>query len=93
MIAWTTQYLDQDPNFVMALNLHANNDEPAARLFWQEELQLGSADFNKSFIKPDGTGHRKNHLPYGVCRVRLRRSTDAFFKALTWIDVLAERWP
>ncbi len=92
-IAWTTRYLDPDPEFVLALNLHANNDEPAARLFWQEELRLGSADFNKSFVKPDGTGHRKNHLPYGVCRVRLRRSTDAFFKVLTWIDVLADRWP
>ncbi len=92
-IAWTTRYLDPDPEFALALNLHANNNEPAARLFWQKELRLGPADFNKSFIKPDGTGHRKNHLPYGVCRVRLRRSTDAFYRALTWIDVLAARWP
>ncbi len=31
----------------------------------------------KTFIKPEGTGHRKNHLPYGVCRVSMRKSANA----------------
>ncbi len=91
-MAWTRRYLDVNSNCVAALNLHANNDERLALLFWQRELELSPSDFNKSYIKPDGTGHRKNHLPYGVCRVRRRRGANAFLKAMSWIDTLAETW-
>jgi hypothetical protein len=92
-MAWAGHYLDPRPSFMAALNLHANNDEPAARLFWQAQLGLGPGDFTKSYVKPEGTGHRKNHLRHGVCRVRLRRGTDAFVKTMSWIDFLAAQWP
>ena len=74
------------PAFAAALNLHANNDEQVALLSWQRDLGLSRDDFTRSYIKPDGTGHRKNHLPHGVCRVRLRRGTDAFLKTMVWVD-------
>jgi len=85
---WTRMYLDGQARFVAALNVHADNDEPAARLYWMQELGLTASDFTKSYVKPDGTGHRKNHLPWGVCRIRLRRGTDAFLQVMEWIDVL-----
>lgn len=82
-IRWTRRYHDPAARFVLKLNLHADNDELAARRFWAAESGLGAdAEYYRTFIKPDGTGHRKNHLPHGVCQVRLRRSTDAFHRTM-----------
>jgi len=73
---WTSTYHDQEAEFRARLNIHANNDEPKAKEWWQGQLGLGPDDFAKSFVKPDGTGHRKNHLAYGVCAVKMRRSAN-----------------
>jgi len=71
------------------LNLHANNDEPAAREYWANELGLDPmTGFTKTFIKPDGTGHRKNHLRFGVCSLRMARGTDALIRTLEWVAVV-----
>ena len=91
-MSWTRRYLDDQPKFVASLNLHADNNELNARRSWASELGLKLTDFNKSFIKPEGTGHRKNHLPNGVCRLGLRKSTDHFLKTMAWIEVLAQNW-
>jgi hypothetical protein len=88
---WTHDYHNQDAEFRARLNIHANNDEPWARSWWANALQLEPTDFTKSFIKPDGTGHRKNHLPYGVCALTLRRGADAFHRSFAWIEFLAGR--
>lgn len=88
-IDWTRTYHRRDAEFSLALNLHADNDEPRARRFWSKELDLPLAWFQKTYIKPDGTGHRKNHLFHGVCKVRMRRSTDAWIRTLVWVDVVA----
>ena len=86
-IDWTQRYHAQDARFVLKLNLHANNDEAAAQTFWLTRMGLGArTEFYRTFIKPDGTGHRKNHLPYGVCQVRRRRSTNAYHRTMAWID-------
>jgi len=89
-IRWLNVYLAPNASFVLKLNLHLDNDEAAARAYWASELNLRDVAFYKTFIKPDGTGHRKNHLRTGVCDVRVRRSTDAFHRALAWIDRFAE---
>lgn len=49
-------------------------------------------DFTKSYVKPDGTGHRKNHLPYGVCTLLRRRSADAFVITMAWIEFLQQEF-
>jgi hypothetical protein len=72
------------------INLHFDNDEQAARDYWSAELRIDPARFTKTFIKPDGTGHRKNHLPCGVCRVTMNRSTDAFITTMAWVDFVRE---
>jgi hypothetical protein len=84
-INWVTTYHDPDAEFVLSINLHANNDEPAARSFWSDALDLPEARFHKTFIKPDGTGHRKNHLPYGVCRVKVCRCSNMWQRTMAWI--------
>ena len=86
---WTRSYLDTDGVFVLSLNIHANNDEAAAKRWWTEQLGL-PGEFTKTYIKPDGSGHRKNSLPNGVCRLTLRRSADAFITAMAWVQWLSE---
>jgi hypothetical protein len=90
-INWADRYLQPSTGFRARLNLHAN-DEPTARVWWASELSLPLSDFTKSFIKPDGTGHRKNHLPSGVCLVTKRRSADAFHATMAWVDFMRQRF-
>lgn len=90
-MAWTRLYHNQNAEFRARLNIHADNNEQWARSWWAEALGLKMTDFTKSFVKPDGTGHRKNHLPQGVCAVRLRRSAGAFHRSMAWIEFLADR--
>ncbi len=87
-IAWARRHHDGDAEFVMSLHLHEGNDEAAAQLHWEGELEMPEHSWGKTYIKPKGTGHRKNHLPWGVCRVRMKRSADAFVRTMAWIDEL-----
>ena len=91
-MGWARRFHDPGANFAASLNLHFDNEEPAARRFWSTELGIALEDFTKTFIKPDGTGHRKNHLATGVCRVTMRRSTDAFLATVAWIDFIKEHY-
>jgi len=54
------------------------------------ETGLADSNFYKTFIKPKGTGHRKNTLTHGVCTVRMRRPSDAWNAVMEWIDVLSK---
>lgn len=85
-IAWVRTYLDSDAEFRLSLHLHEGNDERAAMSYWRSELALPDARFTKTFVKPRGTGHRKNRLAHGVCRVRVCRSADHWQAAMAWID-------
>jgi hypothetical protein len=90
-IRWTRRFHNNSARFVLSLHLHHGNDEPLARQWWTENLRLDRPDFTKTYIKPPGTGHRKNRLRHGICRVRVRRSTDAWHRTIAWIGVVAER--
>lgn len=87
-----TTYLVPEAEFTLHLHLHEGNDEREARTFWRAETGLANASFIKTYVKPDGTGHRKNHLPHGVCTVRLRRASDAWHVVMEWIDALADHF-
>ncbi len=89
-IAWTRRYLVEQPCFVLSLHLHEGNDERAAKAHWRAELDLVDSEFWSSYWKPQGTGHRNNTHLHGVCRVRVRRGTDALERVLGWISALQE---
>jgi hypothetical protein len=86
-INWVGAYLIPNPTGAFKVFLHAGNDVAAAEEWWRTELGWPAARLNKPYIKPDGTGHRKNHLAYGVCSVDIDRSTDAFYETLSFIEV------
>ena len=88
-IDWVRIHHDSSAEFVLKINLHADNDEPAARAYWAETTNLPSVDFYRTFVKPDGTGHRKNHLPHGVCQVRVRRCADHWHRTMARVGALA----
>ena len=75
--------------FTIHLHLHEGNDEEAAKRYWRSETGLDQANFIKTFIKPKGTGHRKNHLPHGICTVRMRKASDSWNIIMEWIDATA----
>lgn len=89
---WSSKYLPPNDGWRARLNLHAQNDEPAAREWWSGQVDIELEDFTKTYIKPDGTGHRKNHLPYGVCTLIKRRSTDAYVITMAWIEFLQRHY-
>ena len=91
-IRWTRRFHDGQAEFVLSLHLHHGNDEALARTWWTESLRLEDPDFTKTYINPAGTGHRKNRLRHGVCRVSRRRSADAWYRTMAWIDVLSDRF-
>lgn len=88
-IAWTRRFLEPQAEFTLKLNLHAGNDEHGARRYWRDQLRLENATFYKTFIKPEGTGHRKNHLATGVCTARMRRCADASVRVMKWIAFMS----
>jgi hypothetical protein len=90
-VRWVRTYIDPQGEFSLHLHLHEGNDEAAAMAFWRRETGLSQANFIKTFIKPKGTGHRKNHLKHGVCTVRLKRAADPWNVVMEWIDATAER--
>ena len=90
---WTEGYLDAQAEFVLALHLHHGNDENAAKRYWERALGLPDVSFHKTFVKPPGTGHRKNRLAEGVCRISVRRSADHFVRAMAWIETLEGALP
>ena len=89
-IRWVRDYMDPSAEFKLGLHLHEGNDEAAAKHYWSEVLNLGCARFDKTYIKPAGTGHRKNHLQHGVCRVRTLRASNYWHRVMVWIDVVAD---
>ena len=87
-IRWSKQFLSP-AGFSLHLHLHEGNDETAARDYWVQATGLHEANFHKTFIKPKGTGHRKNHLEHGICTVKVRRAANPWNIIMEWIDVLA----
>lgn len=75
-INWVQVFHDPSADLVLKISLRADSNEPAARSYWREATGLASADFHGTFLKPDGTGHRTNHLRHGVFQARVRRCSD-----------------
>lgn len=91
-IRWVRTFLNPIARSSMHLHLHEGNDEFEAQQFWRQQTGLEKANFHKTFIKPKGTGHRKNHLKHGICTVKMRRPADAWNVVMEWIDAFAEEF-
>jgi hypothetical protein len=90
-LAWVDCYLVPRPTGAIRINLYADNDLAEAERWWLQQLAWPHCRVNKAYVKPDGTGHRRNHLRYGVCAVTIDRSADAFHRTMAFVDVIRER--
>jgi hypothetical protein len=91
-INWASRYFKLDPaRFTAALHLHTGQDDSERKEFWSRTTGIPVDAFRKTFIKAEGTGHRKNILYHGTIKVRITCSTDLLHRLLGWIDVVAEQ--
>jgi hypothetical protein len=88
-LSWASRYLELSPErFLVLLHLHTGQDELERQRFWSRETGLPLEQFRKSYIKPEGTGHRKNKLYNGTAQIRIRRSTALHHRVIGWLDGL-----
>ena len=59
----------KESKFRVYLHLHSGQDESMIRAFWSELTGLAATQFGKSYVKKEGTGHRKNILYRGTVKV------------------------
>ncbi len=73
------------------LNIHSGQGEAAIKEFWSDVTGIPTARFGKSYIKKEGTGHRKNILYNGTIRISIC-NRDLFHKVQGWIEGFTERY-
>jgi DNA-binding transcriptional MerR regulator len=69
------------------LNLHSGQNENQIKKFWTNVTGLSISQFGKSYIKKEGTGHRKNILYNGTIRINIYNS-NLLHKILGWIEAI-----
>ena len=72
------------------LNIHINQSDKRIKKYWSEITKIPLKNFGKSYIKPEGTGYRKNVLHNGVVRIGVR-SEDLRHKIMAWIKALYQQ--
>jgi hypothetical protein len=90
-IRWAETYLGASRcAMTIKLHLHTGQDEDERRHFWSAATGIPQMNFRKTYLKPEGTGHRKNMLYNGTASVRIPRSSSLLHRVQGWIDAVAE---
>ncbi len=74
-----------DEKFKIYLNIHSGQDEVKIKRFWSDIINLPVSQFGKSYIKKEGTGHRKNILYHGTIKIEICNK-DLLYKIQGWIE-------
>ncbi len=86
MMKWFREIcLVPNGKFRVQLHLHSGQDEDGIKKFWSEVTGIPKYNFVKSYIKKEGSGHRKNKLYKGTIKIRIC-SSDLLNKILGWIE-------
>lgn len=92
-LEWAKRFLRLTADrFTIRLHLHAGQDELECKKHWSDITGIPLNRFGKTFVKREGTGHRKNILYNGTATIEVTRSTDLFHRVMGWIDFVKERW-
>lgn len=89
MASWFREFLGVKPEQMsMHLHLHSGQNENEMKLYWSKITGVPLQNFIKSFIKPEGSGYRKNILYNGTVKlsIRMKGSTYLLFKILGIIN-------
>ena len=71
--------------FKVYLNIHSGQDESKIKEFWSKIIDLPVSQFGKSYIKAEGTGHRKNILYNGTIKIEIC-DRNLLHRILGWIE-------
>ncbi len=85
MVSWFREFYNIKPeNLVIHLHLHTGQNEQDMKQYWSELTGIPLSNFQKSFIKPEGSGYRKKILYNGTVKLRVRGkgSTYLLFQIL-----------
>jgi hypothetical protein len=92
-IAWVEKYLGiSRADLTAKLHLHSGQDEGERKSYWFAATGIPMGNFRKTYIKPEGTEHRKNVLYNGTISVRVPRSGESLNRLTGWIDAVAEHY-
>lgn len=89
MVKWFKKFLNIEPKQIKAyLHLHENDDDSKIKSYWSDLTGIPLQNFGKSFIKPKGTGHRKNILPHGIIRIQIcgKGIENTRHRIMTWVE-------
>ena len=78
-----------EDRFRAQLHLHSGQHEQGLKEFWSYLTRIPLSQFIKSFVKPEGSGHRKNRLYYGTLTVRIH-DHGCLQQILGWIEGISE---
>ena len=93
MVGWLKVVFDISPSRLTAhLHIHYGNDDRKIKMFWAKVTGIPLKNFGKSYIKPQGTGHRTNILPNGVIKIRVKGigTENLRHRILAWTDKVYE---
>lgn len=62
------------------LHLHSGQNENKMKLFWSKLTGVPIKNFGKSFVKPEGSGYRKNILYNGTVRLGVKRPGSVYLR-------------
>ncbi|MBI3320600.1 MAG: hypothetical protein HYZ89_08495, partial [Candidatus Omnitrophica bacterium] len=86
MMKWFRDYCRvPEEKFKVHLHLHSGHDEESVKAYWVDVTGLKIAQFGKSFVKQEGTGHRKNILYQGTIRIQIG-NRDLLHTIRAWIE-------
>lgn len=92
-VKWLKKVFKIPPNNLSAfLHLHQGQNNDKEKLFWSKLSGIPVENFNKTFYKPVGTGHRKNILYHGTIRVRVKGKGIELLRhrILGWAEAMAK---
>lgn len=85
MARWFKEFFQvANHEFSIYLHLHTGQNENKIKRYWSKLTGVPIQNFGKSFVKPEGSGYRKNVLYNGTVRLTVRRrgSTYLLFEIL-----------
>lgn len=74
-----------EDKFKVHLHIHSGQDEDQIKQFWSEVTGIPLAQFGKSHIKKEGTGHKKNILYNGTIKIDIYNK-NLLYRILGWVE-------
>ena len=85
MVKWFEQFFHiSQKSLAVQMHIHSGQNEQNLRQYWSRVTKIPVDNFQRSYIKLQGTGHRTKKLYYGTIKLRVRGlgSTYLLFQIL-----------